>query len=54
MNPSDARALVDALFEEIDNDALLGSMLYAMSSSEKTQLEKRLVNRILEHEYSPA
>jgi hypothetical protein len=49
MTQDEARALIEALIEEIDEDVLLGSMLYAMTDGEKRKLQNRLVNRALAH-----
>jgi len=49
MTSDEANLIVKALFEEIDEDELLGSMLYCMSDSEKTRLQKKLVSRMLLH-----
>lgn len=49
MTTDEARILVETLIEVIDEDELLGSMLYCMTEGEKRRLQKRLVNRVLEH-----
>jgi hypothetical protein len=49
MHSSEASTLVDALLEEIDEDELLGSMLYAMTEGEKRRLKNKLINQVLLH-----
>jgi hypothetical protein len=50
MTSEDAASIVDSLFEEIDEDELLGSMLYCMTDGEKQRLKKKLIKRITEHD----
>lgn len=49
MHSSEAANLIDALLEEIDEDELLGSMLYAMTEGEKRRLRNKLINQALLH-----
>ena len=49
MHSSEAANLIDVLLEEIDEDELLGSMLYAMTEGEKRRLRNKLINQVLLH-----
>lgn len=49
MTHDTANELVQRLIEEMDEDPLLGSMIYAMTEPEKRRLQKRLTAIVLEH-----
>lgn len=48
MTKDEASELVKGLIDVIDEDELLGSMLYCMSDAEKRRLQKKLTEHVLQ------